>query len=96
MVLQVLHLILDGDKLTAQTADGYSAGILQETVEGIKEKTSISLPLGFEGHLQFQILLMHFLKTGKISQGGLETFTQETLHIAFTMQLGIPATITER
>ena len=47
MVLQVLHLILDGDKLTAQTADGYSAGILQETVEGIREKTSISLPLGF-------------------------------------------------
>ena len=47
MVLQVLHLILDGDKLTAQIADGYSAGILQETVEGIKEKTSISLPLGF-------------------------------------------------
>ena len=47
MVLQVLHLILDQGQLIAQTADGYSAGIVQEAVEGIKDTTSISLPLGF-------------------------------------------------
>ncbi len=47
MVLQVLHLILEPGQLIAQTADGYSAGILQEAVEGIKDRISISLPLGF-------------------------------------------------
>ena len=44
-VLQVIHLILDSDSVTAQTADGYSAGVARETIEGPTEPTSVSLPL---------------------------------------------------
>jgi DNA polymerase III sliding clamp (beta) subunit (PCNA family) len=44
-VLQVLHLTLSSDSLTAQTADGYSAGHVHETIEGPGEPTSLSLPL---------------------------------------------------
>jgi DNA polymerase III sliding clamp (beta) subunit (PCNA family) len=44
-VLQVVHLILDSDTVMAQTADGYSAGLVRETIEGPAEPTSVSLPL---------------------------------------------------
>lgn len=47
MVLQVLHLIFTQEQVIAQTADGYSAGIIQEAVEGLQGETSVSLPLGF-------------------------------------------------
>ena len=46
-VLQVLHLTLDAETLTAQTADGYSAGHVRECIEGPAEQTSVSLPLSF-------------------------------------------------
>jgi DNA polymerase III sliding clamp (beta) subunit (PCNA family) len=44
-VLQVVHLILDSDTVMAQTADGYSAGFVQESIEGSADQTSVSLPL---------------------------------------------------
>lgn len=44
-VLQVIHLILDSDTVMAQTADGYSAGLVLESIEGPAEQTSVSLPL---------------------------------------------------
>lgn len=47
MILQVVHLIFDQDEVIAMTADGYSAGIVHEAVEGVAEQTSVSLPLGF-------------------------------------------------
>ncbi|MBI5963661.1 MAG: hypothetical protein HY863_09325 [Chloroflexi bacterium] len=46
-VLQVLHLTLDKDTITVQSADGYSAGHVHESIEGPTEQTSISLPLSF-------------------------------------------------
>ncbi len=46
-VLQVLHLTLDAETLTAQTADGYSAGYVRECIEGPAEPISVSLPLSF-------------------------------------------------
>jgi DNA polymerase III sliding clamp (beta) subunit (PCNA family) len=46
-VLQVLHLILEAESVTAQTADGYSAGHVRESIEGPAEQTSVSLPLSF-------------------------------------------------
>jgi DNA polymerase III sliding clamp (beta) subunit (PCNA family) len=46
-VLQVLHLTLEAEAVTAQTADGYSAGHVRETIEGPAEQTSVSLPLSF-------------------------------------------------
>jgi len=46
-VLQVLHLMLDQESITAQTADGYSAGYAREGIEGPAEPTSVSLPLSF-------------------------------------------------
>ncbi|MBI3340127.1 MAG: hypothetical protein HY022_08355 [Chloroflexi bacterium] len=45
--LQVLHLMLDQESISAQTADGYSAGHVRESTEGPAEPTSISLPLSF-------------------------------------------------
>ena len=44
-VLQVVHLILDSDTVMAQTADGYSAGLVLESIVGSAEPTSVSLPL---------------------------------------------------
>ena len=46
-VLQVLHLAFTRDMLIAQTADGYSAGYVQETIEGPADEVSLSLPLSF-------------------------------------------------
>lgn len=46
-VLQVFHLILEAEAVTAQTADGYSAGHVRESIEGPAEQTSVSLPLSF-------------------------------------------------
>lgn len=46
-VLQVLHLMFTRGLITAQTADGYSAGCVQETIEGPTEEVSVSLPLSF-------------------------------------------------
>lgn len=46
-VLQVLHLILEAEAVTAQAADGYSAGHVRESMEGPSEQTSVSLPLSF-------------------------------------------------
>ena len=46
-VLQVFHLMLDQESVTAQTADGYSAGHVRESIEGPAEPTSVSLPLSF-------------------------------------------------
>jgi len=43
-VLQVVHLILDSDTVMAQTADGYSAGLVSEGIEGPSEQTSVLLP----------------------------------------------------
>ena len=44
-VLQVVHLILNSDTVMAQTADGYSAGLVLESIEGPANQTSVSLPL---------------------------------------------------
>lgn len=44
-VLQVVHLILDSDTVMAQTADGYSAGLVLESIAGPANQTSVSLPL---------------------------------------------------
>lgn len=46
-VLQTLHLIFDRENVTAQAADGYSAGHVSESIEGPAEQASISLPLSF-------------------------------------------------
>src|SRR5574342_332156 len=46
MVLQVLHLIFDQNAVIAQTADGYSAAIVHENLEGANTQISVSLPLG--------------------------------------------------
>ena len=46
-VLQVLHLTLETDAVIAQTADGYSAGHVRESIEGPAESASVLLPLGF-------------------------------------------------
>jgi DNA polymerase III sliding clamp (beta) subunit (PCNA family) len=46
-VLQVLHLMLEAEVVTAQTADGYSAGYVREAIEGPAEPISVSLPLSF-------------------------------------------------
>lgn len=46
-VLQVLHLTFTRDLITAQTADGYSAGCVQETIEGPADEVPVSLPLNF-------------------------------------------------
>jgi DNA polymerase III sliding clamp (beta) subunit (PCNA family) len=43
--LQVIHLILNSDTVMAQTADGYSAGLVLESIEGPAEPTCVSLPL---------------------------------------------------
>ena len=45
--LQVLHLIFEAEAMTAQTADGYSAGLVRESIEGPAEQSSVSLPLSF-------------------------------------------------
>ena len=47
MVLQVLHLTFDKESVIAQSADGYSAGYVRESIEGPAEPTSVSLPLEF-------------------------------------------------
>jgi len=44
-VLQVVHLILNSNTVIAQTADGYSAGLVLESIEGPANQTSVSLPL---------------------------------------------------
>lgn len=44
-VLQVVHLSLNSDTVIAQTADGYSAGMVLESIEGPAEPISVSLPL---------------------------------------------------
>ena len=44
-ILQVVHLILNPDTVMAQTADGYSAGLVLESIEGPTNQTSVSLPL---------------------------------------------------
>ena len=46
-VLQVLHLTFDTETVIAQTADGYSAGYVRESIEGPAEQTCVSLPLSF-------------------------------------------------
>jgi DNA polymerase III sliding clamp (beta) subunit (PCNA family) len=45
--LQVLHLVFTRNALTAQTADGYSAGHVVENIEGPTQQASVSLPLSF-------------------------------------------------
>ena len=45
VVLQVVHLILNSETVMAQTADGYSAGLVLESIEGPAEATPVSLPL---------------------------------------------------
>ena len=54
-VLQVIHLILDSDSVIAQAADGYSAGVARETIEGPTEPTSVSLPLSGARLLSTQV-----------------------------------------
>jgi DNA polymerase III sliding clamp (beta) subunit (PCNA family) len=46
-VLQVLHLTFDKDTVIAQSADGYSAGYVRESIEGSAEQTCVALPLSF-------------------------------------------------
>jgi DNA polymerase III sliding clamp (beta) subunit (PCNA family) len=46
-VLQVLHLTFESESVTAQTADGYSAGYVRESIEGPADSISLSLPLSF-------------------------------------------------
>ena len=46
-VLQVLHLTFDKDTVIAQSADGYSAGYVRESIEGPAEQTCVALPLSF-------------------------------------------------
>jgi len=45
--LQVLHLTFTRNLISAQTADGYSAGCVQETIEGPADEVPVSLPLNF-------------------------------------------------
>jgi DNA polymerase III sliding clamp (beta) subunit (PCNA family) len=45
--LQVLHLAFTRDTLNAQTADGYSAGSVSESIEGPAQPASACLPLSF-------------------------------------------------
>jgi DNA polymerase III sliding clamp (beta) subunit (PCNA family) len=45
--LQVLHLTFTRELIKAQTADGYSAGCVQETIEGPADEVPVSLPLNF-------------------------------------------------
>jgi DNA polymerase III sliding clamp (beta) subunit (PCNA family) len=47
LILQVLHLTLMETSLTAQTADGYSAGSVSETIEGPATSVSVGLPISF-------------------------------------------------
>lgn len=47
LILQVLHLALTRDSLTAQTADGYSAGSVSESIEGPADTVSVCLPISF-------------------------------------------------
>jgi DNA polymerase III sliding clamp (beta) subunit (PCNA family) len=47
LILQVLHLALTRDTLTAQTADGYSAGCVSESIEGPHQAVSVCLPISF-------------------------------------------------
>lgn len=44
-ILGVIHLILKPDSVTAQTADGFAASHIQESIEGPAEQTSVFLPL---------------------------------------------------
>ena len=46
-ILQVLHLTLEQDAITAQAADGFSAGHVREDIVGPVEKKRVSLPLSF-------------------------------------------------
>ena len=46
-VLQVLYLTFDKDTVIAQSADGYSAGYVRESIEGPAEQTCVALPLSF-------------------------------------------------
>jgi len=45
--LQVLHLTLEKETLTALAADGFSAGCVRENAQAIAEPISLSLPLNF-------------------------------------------------
>lgn len=45
--LQVAHLTLEKDAILAQAADGFSAGSVRETVQGIQGQTTLSLPWNF-------------------------------------------------
>jgi DNA polymerase III sliding clamp (beta) subunit (PCNA family) len=45
--LQVLHLTLEAEAVTAQTADGYAAGYVRENIAGPSQKICFSLPLNF-------------------------------------------------
>lgn len=45
--LEVLHLTLASREAIALAADGYSAGRIQEAIEGPSESVSLCLPLGF-------------------------------------------------
>ncbi|MBX3038579.1 MAG: hypothetical protein KF758_16835 [Anaerolineales bacterium] len=44
-VLQVIHLTFEAETVTAQTADGYSAGHVCETIEGPAEQVTVHLPI---------------------------------------------------
>jgi DNA polymerase III sliding clamp (beta) subunit (PCNA family) len=46
MMLQVLHLTFDAHEVIAQTADGYSAALVHETVEGSPERMQVAIPIG--------------------------------------------------
>jgi DNA polymerase III sliding clamp (beta) subunit (PCNA family) len=45
--LQVVHLTVEKDSILAQAADGFSAGSVRESVQGIHQQTTLSLPWNF-------------------------------------------------
>lgn len=45
--LQVIHLTVEPDSLLAQAADGFSAGSVRESVQGVTQPATLSLPWNF-------------------------------------------------
>lgn len=68
-VLQVLHLNLEVDCVTAQTADGYSAGLVREAIEGPAKKMTMHLPIQSARLLASLVDDFDILKLGSLSAG---------------------------
>jgi DNA polymerase III sliding clamp (beta) subunit (PCNA family) len=75
--LQVLHLSFSEQGVSAQAADGFTAAIVVENVAGVKEQTSIPLPLGFAKLLA---ALVEERDTLKVQSAGANRFVFEITH----------------